>query len=52
VVIHNVSIDNLDTHRRKQDALCAILKLSVNGASTIFGPVSRVTNTRFSSDYT
>jgi len=42
VVIHNNSIDKLYTGKRKRDAPCPILKMSVNVASTIFGLVSRV----------
>jgi len=52
MVIHNIGIDNLYTQKRKQDTLCPILKLSINGASMIFGLVSRVINMRFGSDYT
>jgi len=52
VVIHNNSIDNLYTRKRKQDAQSPILTMSVNGASTIFGLVGQVINMRFGSGYT
>jgi len=50
--IHNGSVGILYGEKRTQNAPCPVLKMSVNGALTIFGPVSRVFKTRLGSEYT
>jgi len=52
VVIHNNNIEKPYTQNEKRDAACPMLKMIVNGASTISGPLSVVIKTRFGSDYT